>query len=45
MRIGEFEIDEPIPDLKDPHAIAVLRPWIDVGSVGTLALSRLPSLK
>jgi hypothetical protein len=41
MRIGEFEISDPVPDLKDPHAIAVLRPWIDVGNVGTLTLSRL----
>jgi hypothetical protein len=41
MRIGEFEINEPVPELKDPHVLAVLRPWIDVGSVGTLSLSRL----
>ena len=41
MRVGEFELNEPIPELKDPHVLAVLRPWIDVGSVGTLALSRL----
>jgi hypothetical protein len=41
MRIGEFELNEPIPELKDPHVLAVLKPWIDVGSVGTLALSRL----
>ncbi len=41
MRIGQFEITEPAPDLKDPHLIAVLRPWIDVGSVGTLALNRI----
>ena len=41
MRIGQFEIPEPVPDLKDPHLIAVLRPWIDVGSVGTLALNRI----
>ena len=41
MRIGEFEFLEPIPNLKDPHVIAVLRPWIDVGSVGTLTLNRL----
>ena len=41
MRVGEFEIAETIPKLKDPHALAVLRPWIDVGSVGTLSLSRL----
>tara|TARA_B100000315_G_C14564909_1_gene582424 strand:- start:1316 stop:2197 length:882 start_codon:yes stop_codon:yes gene_type:complete len=41
MRLGEFEIVEPVPELEDPHVLAVLRPWIDVGSVGTLSLSRL----
>ena len=41
MKLGEFEIQEPVPELKDPHVVAVLRPWIDVGSVGTLTLSRL----
>ena len=41
MRLGEFEIDEPVPELKDAHVLAVLRPWIDVGSVGTLSLSRV----
>lgn len=41
MRIGAFDIDEPVPDLKEPHAIAMLRPWIDVGSVGSLVISRL----
>lgn len=41
MRIGDFEFQEPLPELKDPHVLAVLRPWIDVGNVGTLALRRL----
>ena len=41
MRLGEFEICEPVPELKDPHALAVLRPWIDVGRVGTLSLARV----
>ena len=41
MRIGAFEIDDPIPDLKDPHVFAMVRPWVDVGSVGTLTLTRL----
>ena len=41
MRLGEFEIGEPVPQLKDPHVLAVLRPWIDVGNVGTLSLSRV----
>jgi hypothetical protein len=41
MRIGAFEIDDPIPDLKHPHVFAMVRPWVDVGSVGTLTLTRL----
>ena len=41
MRIGDFEFPEPLPELKDPHVLAVLRPWIDVGNVGTLTLRRL----
>ena len=41
MRIGAFEITEPVPELKDPHAFAMIRPWVDVGSVGTLTLGRL----
>lgn len=38
MRIGAFEIPEPLPELDSPHALAMLRPWIDVGSVGALTL-------
>ena len=41
MRIGDFELHEPIPMLKDPHVLAVVRPWIDVGNVGTLTMRRL----
>lgn len=41
MRIGAFELDEPIPELKNPHVFAMVRPWVDVGSVGTLTLTRL----
>ena len=41
MRVGAFEIPEPVPELKEPHVLAVLQPWIDVGNVGTLVLSRL----
>lgn len=41
MKIGEFTLQEPLPELKNPHAIAMLRPWVDVGSVGTVVLSRL----
>lgn len=41
MRIGEFDIAEPVPELRDAHMLAVLRPWIDVGNVGSLSLGRL----
>ena len=41
MRIGAFELNEPLPELKDPHVFAMVRPWVDVGSVGTLTLNRL----
>ncbi len=41
MKIGAFEINEPVPELREPHAFAMIRPWVDVGSVGTLTLSRL----
>ena len=41
MRIGDFEFEEPLPELKDPHVLAVLRPWIDVGRVGTISLRRI----
>ena len=41
MRIGEFEFDDDLPELNEPHVLAVLRPWIDVGNVGTLSLRRI----
>jgi hypothetical protein len=41
MRIGDFEIPGDVPEFKEPHVLAVLRPWIDVGNVGTLSLERL----
>lgn len=43
MRIGAFDIADPPPVLRDAHAIAMLRPWVDVGSVGSLALTHLES--
>lgn len=39
--MGAFELNEPVPELKEPHALAMLQPWIDVGSVGTLTLAWL----
>jgi hypothetical protein len=41
MRLGAFELKEPIPELKDPVAFAILRPWIDVNNVGSLVMKEL----
>ena len=41
MRVDAFEIAKPAPELHSTRAIAMLRPWIDVGRVGTLVLNRL----
>jgi hypothetical protein len=41
MKIGAFDIVEPVPDLREPHAIVMIRPWVDVGSVGSLTLQRM----
>ena len=41
MRIGDFEVPGDVPEFNDPHVLAVLGPWIDVGNVGTLSLERL----
>src|SRR5512139_2022411 len=41
MRIGAFELYEPIPELRDPYVLAILWPWIDVNNVATLTLSGL----
>jgi predicted ATP-grasp superfamily ATP-dependent carboligase len=41
MRLRAFQLNDPIPELREPHAFALLRPWVDVGSVGTVVLSWL----
>jgi len=41
VRIGAFELKEPLPDLNEPYAFAILRPWIDVNNVGSLILNGL----
>ena len=41
MRIGAFELSDPVPDLRDPVVIASLQPWIDVNNVATSILREL----
>jgi len=43
LRIGAFDVQEPMPELNDPYAFVILRPWIDVNNVGTLVLNELES--
>ena len=41
MKIGAFELNEPLPDLYQPHALAILCPWIDVNNVGSATMMLL----
>jgi hypothetical protein len=41
MRIGGFQLHEPVPELNEPYVLACLRPWIDVNGVGSLVLDEL----
>lgn len=41
MRLRAFHLNEPVPELNEPHALAIFRPWIDVSNVGSLVLSCL----
>lgn len=41
MRVGAFELKEPIPELNEPYVFATLHPWIDVNNVGSLILNGL----
>lgn len=41
MRIGVFQIEDPVPDLCYPHALAVLQPWLDAGTAASSALTMM----
>ena len=41
VRIGAFEIYDPVPELREPHAFVMIKPWVDVGSAVTITLARL----
>ena len=41
MQIGSFYIQQPDPPLREPHCVAMLRPWVNVGNVGATVLQRL----
>ncbi len=39
--LGPFELEEPLTEVTDARLLMSLQPWIDIGSVGTMALSFL----
>ena len=41
MKFFAFDMEEPVPALRKPHAFASLRPWVDVGGVGRLTFRSL----
>jgi hypothetical protein len=41
VRVAAFEVAGPMPELNEPYAFVILRPWIDVNHVGSLVLSEL----
>lgn len=41
VRLRAFDLREPVPELNGPHAFAIIRPWVDAGSVASLTLSCL----
>ncbi len=41
MRIGCFQLHDPVPELHEPCAFACLTPWIDVNGVGSLVVKEL----
>ncbi|MEE8369949.1 MAG: PAC2 family protein [Dehalococcoidia bacterium] len=40
-QIGAFQLNDPLPELENPRLLVALQPWVDVGSVGTMALDFL----
>jgi predicted ATP-grasp superfamily ATP-dependent carboligase len=41
VRIGGFQLRDPVPECNESYALAALRPWIDVNNVGSLVLDEL----
>ncbi len=41
MKIGDFQLDVDPSAFDSPHCIVTLRPWINVGNVGRIAVNRL----
>ena len=38
-QIGPFELINPVPAMREPRMLVALQPWLDVGTIGTIALA------
>jgi predicted ATP-grasp superfamily ATP-dependent carboligase len=41
VRIGGFQLCDPVSECREPYVLATLRPWVDVNKVGSLVLNEL----
>ncbi len=41
MRLGAFQLTDPVPKLNQPIVFATLRPWIDVNNVGSMVIEEI----
>jgi hypothetical protein len=44
VRIGAFEITEPVPDLVEPHAVVIIPVWMDAGQSASMTMSLLDEI-
>lgn len=43
MRVGWFELNDPVPDLSNPHVFAIITNWLNAGQAASMAISALES--
>ena len=43
MKVGEFELVDPVPEMRNTIAVSMLRPWIDVGRAVSYTHLTLPT--
>ena len=41
MKVAAFEVADDLPELREPCALAMLTPWVNVGKVGRLVLGKV----
>jgi predicted ATP-grasp superfamily ATP-dependent carboligase len=41
VRVGVFQLRDPVPECNEPYVLATLRPWVDVNRVGSLVLDEV----